>query len=76
MQVVSLVGAAIILGAYGLLQAGRLERVDASFNLANAIGAALLTAVAIHDLRWGFIVLEGAWTLLSLVGLRRPARGA
>jgi hypothetical protein len=75
-QALSLVGAALILGAFAMLQVGRLGRRDRGFNLLNLIGSTLLTVVALYDMRWGFIVLEAAWALLSLFGMLQPAREA
>ena len=74
-QVTSVLGAALILSAYGLLQIGRMGRHDAWFNLLILIGSLLLTVVAVFDLRWGFILLEAAWALLSLFGLIRLRAG-
>jgi hypothetical protein len=73
-QIMSLIGAALILGAYLALQRGWLGREDRIFHATNLVGAALLTVVAIADQRIGFIVLEGAWTLISLPGTIRPPR--
>ncbi|MEJ7813245.1 MAG: hypothetical protein WKG32_22735 [Gemmatimonadaceae bacterium] len=76
-QLIALVGAAMVLAAYVALQQGRLAQNDRSFNLLNFAGSALLTWIAVLDRRWGFILLEGAWALLSLWGLARaraPAR--
>ncbi len=70
-QATSLLGAALILSAYGLLQIGRMGRQDPLFNVLNLIGSLLLTVVAVFDLRWGFIILEVAWAVLSLLGLIR-----
>lgn len=72
-QVTSLVGAALVLAAYLALQRGVLLPRSLAYNALNFVGAALLTYVAIKDRRAGFIILEGAWALLSLMGmLRRP----
>ncbi len=71
-QLSGLAGAAMILGAYASLQFGRLSRHDVLFNLLNLIGSLLLTVVALVDMRWGFILLEGVWALLSLHALLRP----
>jgi len=71
-QVAALTGAALVLIAFAALQLGKLGRADRSFNLLNFIGSALLAWVAIHDRRWGFIVLEVTWALLSLPRSIRP----
>lgn len=73
-QLISLLGAAMILGAYAALQRGWLGLSDRSYHILNFVGSALLTVVAIEDRRVGFIILEGAWALLSIPGMVRPAR--
>ena len=74
-QWTSIAGAAMILGAYAMLQQGMLRREDPKFNWLNLLGSLLLAAVAVADMRWGFILLESIWALLSLGGLlrHRPA---
>lgn len=76
-QLVSLVGAVLVLAAYAALQAGRLRSGSTLFCLMNVAGSLLLTWVAVVDRRAGFILLEGAWALISLLPLlrRRPAGG-
>ena len=75
-QAVSLIGAVLVLSGYVALQRGWLSGDDRLFNLLNFVGAGLLTWVAIVDRRVGFILLEGAWALLSLPGVvRRRQRG-
>ncbi len=73
-QLASLVGAALILAAYVAYQRGLLGREHRSYNALNFVGSAILAWVAIVDRRWGFIVLEGAWALLSLPPLLRSNR--
>jgi hypothetical protein len=68
-QLVSLVGAALVLAAYAGLQSGRLDRESAAFCLMNFVGSGLLTWIAVVDRRAGFILLEGLWALLSLIPL-------
>lgn len=73
-QVLSLVGAAMILVAYLAFQRGWLERKHRLYHALNFVGSALLTVVAVADGRAGFIILEGAWALLSIPGTLRPPR--
>ncbi len=74
-QWTSIAGAGMLLLAYALLQQGRLRREDAGFNWLNLLGSLLLAVVAVVDMRWGFILLESIWALLSLGALlrHRPA---
>jgi hypothetical protein len=77
-QSMSIVGAALILGAYIALQRGITGPDDRWYNAANFIGSALLAWVAIVDRRVGFIVLESAWALFSIPGMlwRRKRKAA
>jgi hypothetical protein len=75
-QILSLIGAAMVLGAYLAFQVGWLERRHRSFHALNFAGSALLTFVAIPDGRLGLIIVEGAWALLSLPGTINPPRDA
>lgn len=72
-QLVSLVGAALILAAYVALQRNWLPRESRAYNALNLVGSALLTYVAVKDHRMGFIILEAAWALLSLPGTFKRA---
>lgn len=75
-QILSLAGAALILGAYGANQAGLSGPRDRLYSLANFVGSVLLVWVAVVDGRLGFILLEGAWALISLPHLLAPRRPA
>lgn len=68
-QLVSLVGAVLILAAYLALQRGWLPRESRLYNAMNFVGSGLLTYVAIKDGKAGFIILEAAWALLSVPGM-------
>ena len=65
-QLISLVGAAMVLFAYAANQRGRLSRADALYNVLNLVGSAMLTVGAGAVRRVGFILLEGLWALLSI----------
>ena len=75
-QLVSLVGAVLILAAYLALQRSWLPRESRLYNAMNFVGSGLLTYIAIKDRRMGFIILEAAWALLSVPGMlkRTPSK--
>ncbi len=72
-QVVSLVGAAMILFAYVANQMRRMGRESASYSLLNFVGSLLLGYVAVVERQYGFILLEGVWAIVSLYALLRPS---
>jgi hypothetical protein len=63
------VGAVLILAAFILSQTDRLDPSSYAYLLLNLIGAAILTVLAYQDQRWGFVLLEGVWSLVALGGL-------
>jgi drug/metabolite transporter (DMT)-like permease len=69
LQIASLVGAALILTAYALIQRGKMKTTSPLYNWMNLVGALLLLCVAYADRRVGFIVLEGAWAALAIPGV-------
>jgi uncharacterized membrane protein len=71
LQAVSIAGALLILAAYAAHQAGRMSRDTAAYHAINAVGGALLLLVAWAAWQIGFILLEGAWMILSLLALAR-----
>lgn len=70
-QVISVVGAALILAAYAANQLGWLRAATFSYSLVNAVGAGVLTFVAAVESQWGFLFLEGVWTLVSVYAIWR-----
>ena len=74
MQFASLLGAALILAAYAAHQAGRMSPDSLVYHALNALGGLVLCVVAVDASQSGFIVLEGAWTAISLIALVRTAR--
>lgn len=74
-QIVSVAGALLILLAYGMNQRGRLTPHDTSYSILNLVGGLLLLWVAVVDRRAGFVLIEGAWSVMSVIPLvRRPPR--
>lgn len=75
LQLCGMVGALLVLTAYAGLQTKRLNSDGVVFNLCNFVGSALLGVVAVADNRWGFIVLETVWCLVTLPSLLAAVRG-
>ena len=71
-QLISFVGALLILIAYVGHQLGWVNARGAAYNILNAIGSAILAWIAFHPFQIGFIVLETVWTIVSLWALVRP----
>ena len=74
LQVISVLGALMVLSAYGLIQGGVWSELNAGYLALNIVGSLLLGIVAIEDQRVGFIFLEFAWAGLGLVGVARAVK--
>ncbi|HKP28597.1 MAG TPA: hypothetical protein VJU15_04315 [Gemmatimonadales bacterium] len=74
LQVFSLVGALLILLPFAGAQLGRLTVESLSYQVMNLIGATALTIVAVVERQYGFILLEGTWAIVSLIGIVRTRR--
>ena len=68
-QLISIVGALLILLPFAGSQLGRLSPHSLAYQLMNLVGAASLTTVAVIEVQYGFILLEGIWTIMSAIGL-------
>ena len=76
-QILSIVGALLILLAFGLINSGRVRPTNLAYIAMNFVGSGLLAWVAVVDRRAGFILLETVWAIMSLMPLlRRPGEGA
>jgi hypothetical protein len=74
LQMISVLGALMVLSAYGLIQGGVWSELNAGYLALNIVGSLLLGIVAIEDQRVGFIFLEFAWAGLGLVGVARAVK--
>lgn len=73
-QIVSLIGAALILAAFGAQQAGRLRPEAPAYLVMNLLGSLILTYFAVEVRNLGLIALEGSWAAISLFSLARSFR--
>lgn len=64
----------MILIAYGGHQLGYMSAKKISYNILNAVGSGILAYIAFQPFQLGFVILEVAWTLISLYVLFRIAR--
>ena len=68
-QSLSLLGAIFVLVAYLGHQTKKMNADCVTYNVLNVLGSGLLTYVALHPIRIGFLVAEGVWLMVSLVSL-------
>ncbi len=68
-QIVSLVGAILILFAFAAQQLRRLNAHTPAYQSLNFVGGVCLFIAAIASRQLGFILLEGTWAIASGYGL-------
>jgi hypothetical protein len=70
-----LAGAVCILAGFTLGQMGRLEQRSVVYLILNLAGSSVLAVIAFVDHRWGFLLLEGVWSIVSALSLIDVLRG-
>jgi hypothetical protein len=73
-QVASMVGAILILTAFAAQQFQHLETETKTYQMLNLIGGFCLCIAAVAVRQYGFILLEGSWTVVSAWGVWRVMR--
>jgi hypothetical protein len=68
-QVIQIAGALLLLTAFAGTQFRLFESRAYSNLVLNFAGSAILAVLAALDRQWGFLLLEGVWSLVSLWGL-------
>lgn len=71
LQIVSVLGALMVLLAYGMIQVGIWRELDPGYLALNVFGSLLLGCVALIERQAGFVLLEFAWAGLALIGVSR-----
>ncbi|MGH8204848.1 MAG: CBU_0592 family membrane protein [Steroidobacteraceae bacterium] len=64
-------GVILIVGAYFLLQVGRMRNDSLRFSVINAAGAALILWSLYFEFNLSAFLIEAFWLLISLVGVFR-----
>lgn len=67
------VGAVGILVPFALLQFGVWSQHAYAYLALNLTGSAILTAVAVLEDQYGFLILQAVWTLVAALGIARRA---
>jgi hypothetical protein len=68
-QVLQVAGALLVLAGYALAQVGVLDQRSYPYLILNLVGSATLAVLAAAERQWGFLLLEGAWAIVSLGGV-------
>jgi hypothetical protein len=80
-QGIEVVGALLILAGFLFSQMNRLDPRSYLYLLLNLVGGAILAVLAWQGQRWGFVLLEGTWTIIALAAVamrllgKEPAPG-
>ena len=73
-DIAGLAGVAVMLWAFYLLQAGKLQGHSFAYQLMNAAGAGAVLLSLVHDFNLSAFVIETCWVVISIYGMIR-ARG-
>ena len=68
-QILSITGALLVLTAFVANQMKKLDRETLAYQLLNFLGGLALLIAAIESVQYGFILMEGAWAIVSFWGL-------
>src|SRR5438067_1702733 len=66
LQLLSIVGAALVLAAFGASQYAGMRSDGIPYGLLNLVGSALLALSAVQPFNAGVLMVEAAWSVLSL----------
>jgi hypothetical protein len=75
-QLLQLAGAILVLAGFTLAQVRVLDPQSLPYLVLNTVGAGILAVLALEEEQWGFLLLEGVWTVISLAGLAARLRAA
>lgn len=64
-----IVGALLVLSAYLLAQIGKVGPKAWTYLILNTLGSSMLAFLALEGRQWGFLMLEGAWAVASIIAV-------
>lgn len=64
-QLIQVTGAVMVLVGFVLAQLGWVHQRSLVYLVLNLVGSGLLAVLALLGGQWGFLLLEGAWSLVS-----------
>ena len=67
--IVQVLGSLLILIGFVFSQLGKLKTTSLNYLLLNAIGALILGIDSFIGKQWGFVLLEGVWSIVAVQGL-------
>lgn len=73
--IIGLLGTLLVLLAFFLLQAGKLQGNRPVYQLMNAVGAVAIIVSLLYEFNLAAMLLEIAWLAISIYGLVRGVRG-
>ncbi|HEX3040994.1 MAG TPA: hypothetical protein VHP56_02760 [Solirubrobacterales bacterium] len=73
-QLIQIVGALLILAAFGAVQFNRMSPDSRMYLTLNLLGSIILAALALAASQWGFVLLETVWAIVSAWGLMSALR--
>lgn len=74
-QVVQILGAVLVLAGFVLVQMRKLSPSSMPYLVLNLVGAAILAVLALIEEQWGFLLLNGVWSIIGAWGILRALRG-
>jgi hypothetical protein len=73
-QLIQIVGALLILVAFGAVQFDRMRPDSRMYLTLNLLGSIILAVLALAASQWGFVLLETVWAIVSAWGLINALR--
>ena len=73
--VIQIVGSLLVLVGFALSQWHVIDVTSRRYLVVNAAGSGALAVDAVIEAQWGFLLLEGVWSIVSIISLVASLRG-